>query len=265
MSNDHLDDIELAGRVVEMFGLKLYDLSLGEATGVLVDRVLEGREGQRVYTPNVTQVVQLSKDQKLKEIYHQADLLVADGMPLIWVSNFIDTPIRERVTGADLLPNICSKLTETGESVYLLGGKKGVADRAADNLKSELPGLKIAGHYSPPFGFLDDEAENQKIVKKIRKAEADVLFVGLGFPKQEIWIHRYADDCGVKLSMGVGAAFDFIAMTLNRAPEWMRANGLEWFYRLLQEPSRLWKRYLVIGPQFIPIAVSEIVKHRFGK
>lgn len=255
--------IDLSRRQVPLFGIHVHDLTLDEAVEALTGSFLSGDGRCRyVVTPNAAQIVQLRKDQRLRRIYHEADLVVADGMPVIWVSRLLGVPLRERVTGADLLPRLCAVSARRGYKVFLLGANPGVAAEAAAKLKANYPGLQVAGEYSPPFGFEASRQENLKIIERIKDAQPDILFVALGFPKQERWIYHYAKECGVPLSLGVGAAFDFVAGTLKRAPRWMQRWGLEWLHRLLQEPRRLWYRYLVLGPQFVLLSLGEILKAR---
>jgi N-acetylglucosaminyldiphosphoundecaprenol N-acetyl-beta-D-mannosaminyltransferase len=257
--------IYFSRKKVQLFGIHIHNFTLDEAVGILTECLLPG-DGQSRYvvTPNATQIVQLRKDQFLRRIYHEADLVVADGMPVIWVSRLLGRPLRERVTGSDLLPRLCAEAAQRSYSVFFLGANPGVAAKAAARLKASYPSLRVAGSYAPPFGFETSREENQKIIKMITDTKPDILFVALGFPKQERWIYNHAKTSSVPLSLGVGAAFDFVAGTLKRAPKWMQWLGLEWLHRLIQEPHRLWRRYLLLGPQFILLSLVEIIKVRTG-
>lgn len=258
--------IDLNRRKVELFGINIHNVTLDEAVKITKDLLLkDSKPGRYVVTPNATQIVQIKHNSTLRRIFNQAYLVVADGMPVIWASRFLGKNLKERVTGADLFPKLCKIAANCGIKVFLLGAKPGVADKAASNLKSRHPHLKIAGVYSPPFGFEDNSRENKKIIRMIKNSKADILFVALGFPKQEMWIYKHAEECDVNLSIGVGAAFDFQAGTLGRAPGWMQRWGLEWFHRLLQEPGRLWYRYLIKGPQFILLTLREFIKTKVNK
>ncbi|MDB5897353.1 MAG: hypothetical protein JWP22_3679 [Ramlibacter sp.] len=197
-----------------------------------------------VVTPNADHLVLLETHAGLQAVYADADLVVPDGMPVIWASRLLRHRLKERVTGADLMPRLCAAAAEHQLRVYILGGMPGVADMAARRLIATNPGLQIAGTYSPPFGFEHDPAENDGIVAAIRKSGADLIFVGVGAPKQELWIHRHLGRFDKGVFLAVGAALDFCAGSARRAPRWMRASGLEWFYRWQQDPGRLTSRYV---------------------
>jgi N-acetylglucosaminyldiphosphoundecaprenol N-acetyl-beta-D-mannosaminyltransferase len=240
-----------------LFGITIDNLTNEEAVEA-VRRLLDARNGQHyVVTPNVDHVVRLEADAAFRQAYAGASLVLADGMPLVWASRVLGRPLKDRVTGADLLPRACAMAAAHGRSVFLLGGRDGVAELAARNLAARYPGLRIAGTYSPPLGFERDAAENRRIAALVNRARPDLLAIGLGAPKQELWIaqHRRSLDFGVALC--VGAALDFAAGTLPRAPRWLRESGFEWAWRLAREPRRLWKRYLVDDMAFGRIVLRE--------
>lgn len=212
-----------------------------------LDRLILAAQADRcsyVVTPNSDHLVMLESNSLFREVYSGALLTLADGMPVVWASRLLGKGLKERVTGAALLPLLCARAAKSGLKVYLLGAGAGVAEEAKRILESQNPGLEIVGVYSPPIGFERDETENNKIISMIGGSGADIIFVGLGAPKQEIWIHKnqYRFDKG--LFLGVGAAIDFTANRVRRAPIWMQNSGTEWIYRLYQEPSRLAKRYV---------------------
>lgn len=196
-----------------------------------------------VVTPNADQVVNLERDAALRAAYDRADLVVADGMPVVWAAALLGTPVKGRVTGADLMPRLCEVAAQRGLKVFLLGGAPGVAARAAENLVASHPQLQVAGVHCPPLGFERDEAQNAALVEAIRSSDADLIFVCLGSPKQEVWVHRHMAQFDKGVFLGVGAAVDFCAGTIRRAPRWMQRSGLEWLYRLSREPRRLIGRY----------------------
>ena len=165
-----------------------------------------------------------------------ADMVTADGMPIVLLSKLLRNPLPERVTGADMVPAICSRFAEEGLSVYVLGGERGVLDEAF----AKLPPVKVAG-LDPAFVKLDEE--QPEIVERINAAKPDLLFVALGNPKQELWMGRNAARLDVPVMIGVGGTFNFIAGKVKRAPRWIQRSGLEWVYRICQEPGRLWRRY----------------------
>lgn len=247
---------------VLLYGITIDNLTPAEAVEE-VRRLLDYGKGQHyVVTPNVDHVVRLEHDPAFRKAYASAALVLPDGMPLVWASRLLGRPLRGRVTGADLLPQVCQMAAASGKSIFLLGGREGVAEGAARNLQARFPGLRIAGFYSPPMGFERDAAENRRIVERVNRARPDILAIGLGAPKQELWIseHRRSLDFGVALC--VGAALDFAAGTLARAPRWMREAGLEWLWRLAREPRRLWKRYLVDDVAFGRIVAQQWLKRR---
>ena len=183
-------------------------------------------------------------DGDFREIINAADLAVADGMPLVWLSRLLGAPIPERVTGFDLVDAACDVASREGVGVFLLGAAPGVADAAAAALRRRHPGIRIAGTYSPPMGA-HDAAEDERMVSAVVSAGRCVLFVAFGAPKQDRFIHAYLDRLNVPVAIGVGCAFDILAGTVRRAPIWMQRVGLEWAWRLAMEPRRLWRRYLV--------------------
>jgi N-acetylglucosaminyldiphosphoundecaprenol N-acetyl-beta-D-mannosaminyltransferase len=197
-----------------------------------------------VVTPNADHVVNLERNPALRAAYARADLVVPDGMPVVWASWLLGTPVKERVTGSDLMPRLCELAAAHGLKVFILGGAAGVAARAAQNLASRYPGLAVAGTHSPPMGFELDAAQDARVVEAIRASDADIVFVCLGSPKQDVWMARHVDLFDKGVFLGVGAAVDFCAGTVRRAPRWMQRSGTEWLYRLSQQPGKLAGRYL---------------------
>jgi len=193
-------------------------------------------------------ISETQSDPSFKQILNSADLVVADGMPLVWLGRWHGNAMRRRVYGPELMETFCRKTGPLYQH-YFYGGGPGVADRLADILKRRY-GVRTVGTYSPPFRPLTEE-ENVEEDRRIRAVAPDVVWVGLSTPKQERWMYEHRPRLPVPLMAGVGAAFDFIAGTVKQAPAWMHENGLEWFFRLVQEPRRLWRRYLVIGSKFV--------------
>lgn len=228
-------------------------IDLGE---VLIDRVDRGSAVERIrgflrsgklnqiVTVNLDFVAIARRDPDFRDTLNEADLAVADGMPLVWASRLSDQPLPQRLTGVELVDECCRVAVETDSNVFLLGAAPGIADEAADTLQARFPGLRIAGVYAPPFGPLTVE-ENERILKRIHEARPDFLFVALGAPQQDIWIRANRDRLDVPVCMGVGCVLDLLAGVVSRAPIWMQQTGLEWLFRLLQEPGRLWRRYIL--------------------
>lgn len=209
-------------------------------------------------------VMEAHHDPVFREILHAADLVVPDGMPLVWLGRAHGFELRQRVYGPELMLAFCEKTLKKGYRHFFYGGAPGVAEELARNLCECFPELAVAGTYSPPFRNLTF-AEDQEIVAQIREAAPDVLWVGLSTPKQERWMHAHRDRLNVPVLAGVGAAFDIHAGTRKQAPRWMRENGLEWLFRLTQEPERLWRRYLIYGSEFAWKASLELLGVRRRK
>jgi N-acetylglucosaminyldiphosphoundecaprenol N-acetyl-beta-D-mannosaminyltransferase len=214
------------------------------------EELVRARKPSYFVTPNVDVLVQLQTDREFKRIYDGASLVLADGMPLIWAGKFLGTPFKAKVSGSDLFVELCKRASEKGFSVYFMGAMPGVAAKAAAILEKRFPGLKVTGTHSPSFGFEKNEDECREIAAKIKTAKPDILFIGLGSPKQEKWTDRWIAEHQVPLSVMVGISFDYVAGTVKRAPAWMQKSGLEWLFRLCVEPKRLWKRYLVDDPKY---------------
>lgn len=219
-----------------------------------IDSLIKEDNCSYVVTPNVDHIVQLEKDEELKRVYENASLILTDGKPLIWISNWYKTPIKDKISGSDLFPRVCDLAAKKGYTMYLLGAAEGVADKAAKNLIDKYKGLNIVGTYSPPFGFEKDKVELKKIERQIQEVHPDILIVGLGCPKQEKYMYHHCKELGVPISFGLGASIDFEAGNIKRAPKWMSEHGLEWLYRITQDPKRLAKRYLVDDMKIIGIA-----------
>lgn len=219
-----------------------------------IDSLIKEDNCSYVVTPNVDHIVQLEKDEELKRVYENASLILTDGKPLIWISNWYKTPIKEKISGSDLFPRVCELAAKKGYTMYLLGAAEGVADKAAKNLMDKYKGLNIVGTYSPPFGFEKDKVELKKFERQIQEVHPDILIVGLGCPKQEKYMYHHCKELDVPISFGLGASIDFEAGNIKRAPRWMSEHGLEWLYRITQDPKRLAKRYLVDDMKIISIA-----------
>ena len=210
-----------------------------------------------IVTPNSEIIVSASKDQELKRMIEQADLIIPDGIGLVYASRIMGVPLKERVTGIDFLNGILSYLEETGESIFFLGSKPGdgvnpgVAETAAEKMKEKHKRLAIAGIHHGYF----KEADEKDIVRAINDSGADFLCVAMGSPKQEKFVDRWRNELAVKCTIGVGGSLDVWAGTLKRAPEFYRNHGLEWLYRLIQEPSR-YKRMAALPLFMIKVVVS---------
>ncbi len=206
-----------------------------------------------IVTPNIDHIVRLETDTEFQKAYQGASLVLTDGQPLIWISKWLGTPIKEKISGSDLFPRVCRLAAKKGYRMYFLGAAPGVADMAAQKLKASCPGLQVVGTCSPEYGFEKDESRVREIWRDIHQAKPDILIAALGTPKQEIFLWQYQDELQGMLGIGIGAGLDFAAGNVTRAPRWMQKCGLEWFYRLCHEPKRLFKRYLVDDLKILPI------------
>ncbi|MBM6828709.1 WecB/TagA/CpsF family glycosyltransferase [Anaerotignum lactatifermentans] len=205
---------------------------------------LEDGGAHYICTPNPEIVMEAQKDHELMEILRKADLVVPDGIGVVWASRYSEIVLKERVAGYDLTQNLFRAIENTEHKVYFFGGAPGVAATAARKMKKVYPGLRIAGGHN---GYFDAE-EEKKILADIKKAAPSILLVGLGAPKQEKWIYEHLTETGAKIAIGVGGSFDVMAGNVKRAPKLFRKLGLEWFYRLITQPTR-WKRMLRL-PKF---------------
>lgn len=220
-------------------------LSFSEVVDQIVSHIKLGSKPEYVVTPNAQHVVLVQQDSRFRDIYQKAFLSVPDGVPLLWAARILGSPLRGRVNGTDLFEKLCATAADQNLRVFLFGGRPGAAESAVKKLKLCHPNLAIAGIYCPRYGFEKDIAECSKISQLIKEANPHILFVGLGAPKQEYWIEENYQSLGVPVSIGIGGSFELTSGLLPRAPKWMQSIGLEWFFRLLKEPKRLWQRYLV--------------------
>jgi N-acetylglucosaminyldiphosphoundecaprenol N-acetyl-beta-D-mannosaminyltransferase len=235
---------------VDLFGINLHPCRLDEAVDELC-RWIGAPDFERcryVVTPNVNHAVLHQHHDEFARAYSTADLVLADGAPLVVLSRLLGRALPERVAGSDLVPKLFERAhSERPISAFLLGARAEVSERAARMAEIRWPGVKIVGRDSPPIGFEDIRSENSRILAKIAAASPDVLIVGLGAPKQELWVHRHRDEIRAKVALCVGATIDFIAGEKRRAPIWMRRSGLEWMHRMASEPRRLGGRYVRDG------------------
>lgn len=216
--------------------------------------------GGSVFTPNVDHVVLADEDAEFRAAYSAASLCLADGMPLVWAARLLGRPLPEKVSGSDLLMPLMELAAVRGWRVYLLGGAPGAAEKAAEVFRAR--GVKVAGVDAPMLRDPRSAAERAPILEKIGAAASDLVLVAFGAPKQELFIHHSRRELGKAVALGIGASLDFVAGHVRRAPRWMSEHGLEWLYRLLCEPRRLWRRYLLRDPKFALIVWRELIGKR---
>jgi N-acetylglucosaminyldiphosphoundecaprenol N-acetyl-beta-D-mannosaminyltransferase len=245
-------------------GLAIDNVTMKEAIAI-VDEHIEQSRGLLVATPNVDHLLRLRRDAEFREAYARAGLILADGVPLVWLARLQGTPLKAKVSGADFLVEFCRVAASKGRRIFFLGGREGVAQRTADVLASRFPGLIVAGTHSPSWGFDSREDESREIIQRVKAQRPDILFVAAGTPRQEKWLLRYAADLDPTVCVGVGAAFDFVSGRVRRAPRLMREVGLEWFWRLIHEPRRLFYRYVIEDfPFFMQLLWKTLVRRRKG-
>lgn len=226
---------------IAILGVPFDNVTMQETVDTIA-AMIESREPHYLATANVDFVVQALEDVELRRILFDAHLVLCDGMPLVWASRRLGNPLRERVTGSDLVPRLLAEAEKRGWRVFFLGGTSESVATAASNSLEKHPKLHLVGAYSPPFKPLL-EMDHREILRRVGSARPDLLLVAFGCPKQEKWINMHYRHLGVPVSIGVGATLDFLAGTFKRAPVWMQKTGTEWIYRMLQEPKRLAKRY----------------------
>ncbi len=251
----------------ELFGIKIDSLNMGQA----IDRVQEWILGTEdpiagnckyVVTPNVDHAVLLQENTALQAAYSEAHMVLADGHPIVWASRLLRQPLPERVPGSELVPKLFTRFNAGGGKlkVFLLGAGPGVAERAAANMKNHWPRVHTVGIYSPPMGFEKNPVETDNILQRISDCKPDVIVVGLGAPKQELWVHQNYRRMEAKAAFCVGATIDFLAGEKKRAPVWMQKTGVEWVHRMMSEPKRLVKRYAKDAWVFPQLVLRQMIQ-----
>ncbi len=256
-----VEAIDSINNLLILMGVPINNLSMDETLERIERMVLEGRQLEKTHqvaTVNVDFLVKAMDDIELHNMLQNADLCTADGMPLVWSSKLIGVPLKERVTGSDMVPQLAKRAAESGLSLYFMGGSEHSAEKAKEILTTQYPDLNVVGTSCPYWK--PGEEFDETVLDHIRQTDPDILLVALGNPKQEMWIKEYGEVVGVPVMIGVGASLDFIASNVKRAPVWMQKIGLEWLGRLLQEPGRLWKRYWTDATRFLPWMATQWIK-----
>ena len=230
---------------VEIFGMRIHAVREHEAHALVHGWATQPRDKLRyVVTPNVQHTMVFQENAAFREAYAGASLVIADGWPLVASSRLFGKPLPERVAGSDLLPGLFDAARPAQpRTVFLLGAAPGVGEKAAREIHARWPNVRVVGTYSPPLGFERDEAENARILALVAETQPDILVVGLGAPKQELWTHRFRDEIRAKVALCLGGTIDFMAGATKRAPVWVQKAKLEWVHRALSEPRRLGRRY----------------------
>jgi len=244
---------------IEMFGAKIDPLTMQE-TLESIEKIIDQRQPTQHVVVNVAKLVMMQEDEKLRNIVNSCGLINADGQGIVWGAKLLGIGIPERVAGIDLFQNIVRMASERNYKLYFLGAKEEVVTKVVKLFEFRYPRLKVAGFRN---GYFKEE-EEAEIIEDIRRSEASVLFVAMGSPKKEIFLNKYINDMGVPFVMGVGGSFDVIAGVTKRAPVWMQRIGMEWFYRFLCEPRRMWRRYLVSNTIYLGMILKALVTGKKG-
>jgi N-acetylglucosaminyldiphosphoundecaprenol N-acetyl-beta-D-mannosaminyltransferase len=247
---------------VTILDVPFADITERELIEHLDEGMTYGMKRQICFVPT-NSILAARKDQAVKKTYKDADLVICDGVPVLWASHFLGKPLKQRLTGFDFFPHFIAHCAARGYSIFLMGASEGVAAALSNKYRSLYPTIKIAGNYAPPFMPVFSDDENSRMVNMINESGADVLFVSLTAPKQDLWIHEHLPNLKVKLALGVGAAFDAENGSIKRAPILMQRLALEWFFRFLQEPRRLFKRYFLEAPVFVLLVLQLKIKQTF--
>lgn len=247
-------------RQVSLFGWRIDAVTMDEATESLRGWIGSADGKCRyVVTPNVRHMLLLQRHEAFQRAHAAASLVPVDGVPILRVARMLGRRLPQRVAGADLVPALFERCRDRTLRVYLLGAAEGIADRAAMNIQQRWPWVQVVGTYSPPFGFENDPAENETILRLVADARPEVLILGFGAPKQEVWVHAHRDRLRARVVLCVGATIDFLAGHQRRAPRWIRSIGFEWLYRVAREPRRLGGRYLHDAWEFAWLVCQELL------
>lgn len=243
----------MSAKRIEMMGCQIDNLSMEETLQAIEGFIASGKPHQHVVV-NVDKLVKAQNDPELRKIINDCALINADGMPVVWASRLLGKPLKERVAGVDLCDALLRRAADKGWRVYLLGAKEEVVAKVRQIYSDRYPQLLFAGHRN---GYWQPEQE-QQVVDEITAARADLLFVAISSPKKEQFLGAYQAQMRIPFAMGVGGTFDVFAGKVKRAPVWMQKTGLEWFYRFLQEPTRMFRRYFIEDMAFLGMLVREL-------
>lgn len=234
---------------VEVLGVGISVIDMPAALRLIEQWIARGAQ-EYVCVTGVHGVMESQRDPRLRDIHNRSGMTTPDGMPLVWTGRAAGARSMDRVCGPDLMPAVCELARAKGYSSFFYGGQPGVAGRLAQRLQRRYPGLRVAGTFAPPFRALSGD-EDARIVELINDAAPDLLWVGLGTPKQERWMAEHLGKVNAHVMIGIGAAFDIHAGLFPQAPRWIQRSGMEWAFRLAHEPRRLWRRYLRNNPAFL--------------
>jgi N-acetylglucosaminyldiphosphoundecaprenol N-acetyl-beta-D-mannosaminyltransferase len=252
------ETVSAADGRVEILGCRIDNLTMVETLDRIAGLIASGGRPHQHVVINVDKVVKARRDRMLRDVIEGCTLVNADGMPVVWASRLLGTPLKERVAGVDLFDALMRRSAHTGWRVFLLGAREEVVAAVRERYARECPGLVVAGHRN---GYWRDDEEAQ-VADQVRRSRADILFVAMSSPKKELFLGRWQQHMNVPFSMGVGGSFDIAAGLTRRAPRWMQNAGLEWFYRFLQEPRRMFRRYFIDALPFFALLAREFLHRR---
>jgi N-acetylglucosaminyldiphosphoundecaprenol N-acetyl-beta-D-mannosaminyltransferase len=241
---------------VNILGVQVSSFSNKEMLDIFTHCIESNQKTQVAITP-VNSVLAALKNQEVMQVYNNAEIVLCDSVPMQWSSRFLGTPIKERITGLDVLPDLVHLCAKKNFSIFLLGASPGVGAQLQKVILDKYPNCRVLGVYVPPFMQVFSPEENSKMLEAVNAAAPDVLLVSLTAPKQDIWIAQNKAQLNASLLVGIGGAFEVMAGLVKRSPKWVQVAGLEWFYRFLQEPKRLFRRYFIEAPQFIPLIIKQ--------
>lgn len=248
---------------VNLLGVQVSAINIPQALEA-IDGWIHNGQSNYVCVTSAHPVMECYDHPDIKDIFNSSGLTTPDGMPLVWWLRWHGQRHVDRVYGPDLMLAVCQESIEKGYRHFLYGGAPGVAEALSDSLKSRFPGLQITGCYTPPFRELTPE-EDRLVISQIEASQADIVWVGISSPRQDCWMSEHVGRVGAPVLIGVGAAFDFLSGLKRQAPKWIQRSGFEWLFRLLNEPRRLWRRYLLLYPRFIFLVLGQVFVEVFGQ
>jgi len=246
-------------RSISVAGIRTDAQTFSEAVNTFLSWS-DNAEKRYISTATAYTLMMADQDEQVRAALETADMVTADGMPIVWMQRLLGSRHAERVYGPDLVLAVCRCTSERGGRHFFYGGREGVSERLVGALRTRFPDLEVVGAHGP-VGDVSADVPDEATVQLLNAAKPDIIWVGLGSPKQDIWMYTYRPHLQASLLVGVGAAFDFLSGVKAQAPMWMQRSGLEWLFRLSQEPGRLWKRYMIYNLRFVLRVTSDLVAH----
>lgn len=247
-------------QTVEVIGVPIARIRMTELFESIHLHIQSNGSCKQICITPVNSLLAANNDQSVSKVYQNAHLVLCDGMPVKWASHLLGNPIPERITGLDLLPSLLQAANKHSYRLFLLGAAPGVGDQLAKYIQTNFPKAYVVGVYVPPYRKVFSEEESAAMLRAIEDANPHIVLVSLTAPKQDIWIAEHLNRIKANWAIGIGGAFEVTAGLIPRAPRWMQQNGLEWLFRFFQEPKRLFKRYFIEAPKFIPLLLVQIFK-----